>query len=106
MTIPTPLQDLFLGLDASTQAVKASLLSSTLDIVSEIAVNFDSDLPHYKTNGGVLHGPKGSGEVFSPVMLIVEAMDLLFERIQKAGWDVSRIRGISAAGQVSLTARL
>jgi len=97
-----PLDDLFLGLDCSTQALKASLLSSTLDVISELAVNFDADLPSYGTAGGVLHGDEGTGEVYSPVMLIVEAIDLLFERIQKAGWDVARIRGIAAAGQVSL----
>jgi len=99
-----PLDDLFLGLDCSTQALKASLLSSTLDVISELAVNFDADLTSYGTTGGVLHGPEGTGEVYSPVMLIVEAMDLLFERIQKAGWDVGKIRGIAAAGQVGVSA--
>jgi xylulokinase len=95
----------FLGLDASTQALKASLLSSNLDVLNEIAVNFDADLPHYNTRGGVLHGPQGSGEVFSPVMMVVEAMDLLFERIKEAGWDLSQIRGAAAAGQVSPCSR-
>ena len=92
---------LFLGFDASTQALKASLLSSNLDVIAEQAVNFDADLPHYKTQSGVLHGPEGSGEVFSPVMMIVEAMDLLLDRIHKAGWKVGDIRGVAAAGQVS-----
>ena len=96
------MDDLFLGLDASTQAIKASLLSSTLDVIAEQAVNFDADLPQYGTSGGVLYGPKGSGEVFSPVMMIVEAMDILFEKIKSAGWDTKKIRGVSAAGQVSL----
>jgi len=93
---------LFLGLDASTQAHKASLLSVNLDVLSELAVNFDTDLPQYGTRGGVLHGPEGSGEVFSPVMMVVEAFELLFERIGKAKWDVGRIAGVAAAGQVSL----
>ena len=90
----------FLGLDSSTQSLKASLLSSKLDIISELAVNFDADLPSYKTKGGVLHGPDGSGEVFSPVMMIVEAVDVLFERIKKAGWDLGSVRGVASAGQV------
>jgi hypothetical protein len=92
--------DTFLGLDASTQALKASLLSSTLDVLSEIEVRFDRDLPQYGTRGGVLYGPEGSGEVFSPVMILVEAMDLLMDKIKGAGWDVAAIRGVSAAGQV------
>jgi xylulokinase len=92
---------LFLGLDASTQALKASLLSSDLDVLSEAAVNFDADLPTLRTRGGVQMGPQGSGEVFSPVMSLPMALDLLMERIKEKGWDMSRIRGVSAAGQVS-----
>jgi xylulokinase len=94
----------FLGLDASTQSLKASLLSADLDVIKELAVNFDADLPKYQTKGGVLVGPEGSGEVFSPVMMVVEAMDLLFERIKTAGWDLEKVRGVAAAGQVSLYA--
>lgn len=88
----------FLGLDASTQALKASLLSSDLDIIAEVAVNFDADLPHYGTRGGVHIGQ--DGEVNSPVLMAVEAFDVLFGRIKEKGWDVARIRGVSAAGQV------
>ena len=43
----------FLGLDASTQALKASLLSDNLDVLHEAAVNFDADLPQLGTKGGV-----------------------------------------------------
>lgn len=93
---------LFLGLDASTQALKASLLSSDLDVIAEVAVNFDVDLPGLKTRGGVQMGPKGSGEVYSPVESLSQAMDLLMERIKEKKWEVGRIRGVSAAGQVSL----
>ena len=88
----------FLGLDASTQALKASLLSADLDIISEVAVNFDADLPHYKTKGGVHIGQ--DGEVNSPVLMAVEAFDVLFSRIKEKGWDVGRVMGVSAAGQV------
>lgn len=91
---------LFLGLDSSTQALKASLLDSDLRVLSEVEVRFDSDLSHFSTKGGVLHGPDGSGEVFSPVMQPVEALDLLLERIKDARWPVERIRAVSAAGQV------
>jgi xylulokinase len=91
---------LFLGLDSSTQALKASLLTSTLHVLSELEVRFDADLAHFNTKGGVLHGPEGSGEVFSPVMQPIAAMDMLCDKIKAAGWDVGRIRGVSAAGQV------
>ncbi|WRT70954.1 uncharacterized protein IL334_007953 [Kwoniella shivajii] len=85
----------FLGLDASTQSLKASLLSVNLDVVSECSIHFDTDLPHYRTSGGVLFGQ--DGEVHSPVMMLVEAMDLLFEKIKR--WDVGKIKGVAAAGQ-------
>ncbi|ORY30996.1 putative xylulokinase [Naematelia encephala] len=88
---------LFLGLDCSTQSLKASLLSADLDILREVAVNFDKDLPQYGTKGGVLYGTPG--EVFSPVMLPVEAMDVLFERMQAAGWPLGQVKGVAAAGQ-------
>ncbi|WVR08817.1 hypothetical protein IAU60_005875 [Kwoniella sp. DSM 27419] len=88
----------FLGLDASTQSLKASLLSETLDVVSECSIHFDTDLAEFKTRGGVLFGD--DGEVFSPVMMLVKAMDLLFDKIKQRGWDVGSIRGVSAAGQL------
>ena len=90
---------MFLGLDASTQAVKASLLTSTLDVRKEVAVNFDADLPHYKTKGGVHHGP--DGQVHSPVEMVIEAFDLLFGKMKEQGWPLGDVMGVAAAGQVS-----
>lgn len=92
-------EPLFLGLDASTQALKASVLRSDLGVEAEVEVRFDRDLSHHGTKGGTLLGEKGSGIVYSPVMIVVEALDLLMERIKQAKWPVDRIRGISAAGQ-------
>lgn len=89
----------FLGLDSSTQALKASLLESNLNVKSEIEVRFDQDLPQYGTKGGTLLGPSGSGIVYSPVMQLVEAIDLLFDRMKEAQWPVESIKGVSAAGQ-------
>ncbi|CAK9782741.1 putative xylulokinase [Cutaneotrichosporon oleaginosum] len=90
---------LFLGLDSSTQALKASLLDEDLRVLSEAEVRFDADLSHFKTRGGVLHGPEGSGEVFSPVMQPVEALDLLLDRMKAAKWPLGKIKAVSAAGQ-------
>ncbi|TXT08657.1 hypothetical protein VHUM_02785 [Vanrija humicola] len=98
--MPPPL---FLGLDCSTQALKASLLSAELAVLGELEVRFDADLPAHGTRGGVLHGPEGSGEVFSPVLQPLEALDLLLERIAAAGWDVGAVRAVSAAGQQHAT---
>lgn len=96
MASPSPL---FLGLDLSTQALKASLLDASLDVLAEVAVNFDAELPEYGTRGGVLLGPEGSGQVSSPVMLAVASFDRLAEKIEADSWPVERIRAVSAAGQ-------
>ncbi|PWY99057.1 putative XKS1-xylulokinase [Testicularia cyperi] len=97
----TDTSPLFLGLDASTQALKASLLDLELNVLSELEVRFDRDLPHYGTTGGVLphSSSQDEGTVVAPVMLYVEAIDQLADKIKAAQWPVSRIRAISAAGQ-------
>jgi xylulokinase len=92
-------EHLFLGLDCSTQALKASLLSGNLSVLSEIEIRFDNDLSHFATSGGTLQGSPGSGIVYSPVKIVIEAIDLLFTRIQKAKWPIHNVRGVSAAGQ-------
>jgi len=58
----------FVGLDLSTQALKASLLDASLRGVDEVSVRFDVDVPEFGTSGGVLrHGhalldePEGGG---------------------------------------------
>lgn len=92
---------LFLGLDASTQALKASLLTPSLAVLSELEVRFDRDLPHYGTSGGVsAPSPNDDvGTVNAPIMLYVEALDLLADKMKSASWPLSRIAGVSAAGQ-------
>jgi xylulokinase len=90
---------LFLGLDLSTQQLKAILLSSDSSIVHETSVHFDRDLPHYGTVNGAIRGP-GSGEVTSPVAMWLEAIDLLFQRLKTDQVDFGAISAISGAGQV------
>jgi hypothetical protein len=53
---------LFLGLDLSTQQLKAVIISEDATVVHESAVHFDNDLPQYKTTNGAILGP-AEGEV-------------------------------------------
>lgn len=96
---------LFLGLDLSTQAFKASLLKADLSVLSEAEIRFDThpSLSKYGTKGGIIPPEKewDEGTVVAPVMLYVEAMDLLMDEMKKSGWELDKVRGISAAGQVS-----
>lgn len=94
-------QPLFLGLDLSTQQLKAILITEDGSVVHENAVNFDKDLPHYATTNGALHGPN-RGEVTSPVAMWVEAFDLLFDRMKADGVEFGRILAVSGSGQVSV----
>ncbi|XP_047067082.1 xylulose kinase 2-like [Lolium rigidum] len=89
---------LFLGLDSSTQSVKATVLNNGLTIVASETVNFDSELPHYKTEGGVHRDPSDDGRIFSPTIMWVEALELLLEKL-KLKTDFSKVVAVSGSGQ-------
>ena len=92
-------EPLFLGLDLSTQQLKALLIDEKAAVVFDFAVGYDKDLPHYGTTNGAIHGPSDS-QVTSPVAMWVEALDLILQRMRDAGINLSRIRAVSGAGQV------
>ena len=98
-SVSMSVDNLFLGLDLSTQQLKAILLNENGSLVHETSVHFDNDLPHYGTTNGAIQGPD-EGEVTSPVAMWVEAVDLLLERMKSGGVEFGRIRGVSGAGQV------
>ena len=90
---------LFLGLDLSTQQLKAIIVAENGTIIHESAVGFDRDLPQYRTTNGAIVGPD-LGEVTSPVAMWLDAFDLLFEKLKGSHVDLSQIVAISGAGQV------
>ncbi|PFH51844.1 hypothetical protein AMATHDRAFT_58377 [Amanita thiersii Skay4041] len=89
---------LFLGLDLSTQQLKAILINTELTVVHETAVQFDKDLPQYDTTNGAILGP-GDGEATSPVAMWLDAMDILLQRMKAAGVDFGVVLAISGAAQ-------
>jgi sugar (pentulose or hexulose) kinase len=103
----------YIGLDLSTQQLKAVVTDEHLNVVHTDGVVFETDLAEYKcvgsmctrtlcsTLGGVyVHG----AVVTSPTLMWVQAMDVLFERLC-ASVDLSHIRAISGAGQVCTRVR-
>ena len=98
-------EPLFVGLDLSTQALKASLLDVHLHGVDEVHVRFDEHLPEFGTKGGVLPAGhpllEGVPDAFAaPVTMYVAAMDRLWDAIvHEHHWPVHRIAAISSAGQ-------
>ncbi|KAL9537360.1 hypothetical protein MBANPS3_011845 [Mucor bainieri] len=85
----------YLGLDLSTQQLKCTLINEKHDIVWEKAVNFDKDLPEFKTKHGAI---VNDNIVTSPTLMWVKAMDLLMQALKETPY-IESIRGISGAGQ-------
>jgi len=91
-------KSLFLGLDSSTQGLKATVINSSLKVVCECSVNFDSDLPEYGTDGGVHHGKDGL-TVTAPAIMWAEALDLLLGKMKKQKVPIENIVAIAGSGQ-------
>ncbi|KAF9969249.1 hypothetical protein BGZ73_008501, partial [Actinomortierella ambigua] len=132
---------LFLGLDLSTQQLKAVALFEPLEptrdsprgartfastaahlrLHSSFSVHFDQELSQYQTQGGVHagdhqgcssssgHGGSGGdggvnllrtpGTVTSPVLMWVEALERLLDKMQQAQFPFQRVRCIGGAAQ-------
>ncbi len=91
-------QPLFLGLDLSTQSLKAIAITSGFQTAAEFSVNFDSDLPAFRTHGGVHRSADGL-TVTSPPVMWLAAMDLLLDRMKQAGFPFHRVVALSGSGQ-------
>lgn len=91
---------LFLGLDCSTQTLKASVIDENLKelIQYETIINYDQDLPHYKTIGGVIHGVDNVTKT-TPTIVFIEALDLLLERLKNKNFPFQSVAAISGSGQ-------
>jgi len=93
------MNDIFLGIDSSTQSCKVvciDLKKNTIPYVD--VVQYDRELPIYNTRNGVIQtDQKGLSEA-NPLMWI-DALHLLFKRMQKSGFPIAEIRAISVSGQ-------
>lgn len=89
---------LFLGLDLSTQALKALVIDGRNRVCGEALVSFDRDLPEFKTRGGVRRSADGL-TVTAPTIMWVAAMDLLMERLKSSGIPLGNIVAVSGSGQ-------
>jgi len=86
----------YLGLDISTQQIKAVVINQKLEVTAETHVHFDSMLPEYRTSGGVHSNGR---KVTSPTIMWVHAMDMLMDKLRVAGLVFSNVVAISGAGQ-------
>ncbi|KAK7428963.1 hypothetical protein QQZ08_004580 [Neonectria magnoliae] len=98
--MPSDSRPLYLGFDLSTQQLKAIVVDSDLKVVGEAKVDFDADFgPKYGIKKGV-HVRDATGEVFAPVALWMESLDLVLDRLAAAApVPLSRIRAVSGSCQ-------
>ncbi|CAL4897443.1 unnamed protein product [Urochloa decumbens] len=97
-SVRLPDDSLFLGLDCSTQSLKATVLDAGLAVVATDSVHFDTDLPHYGTQGGVRRDPAEHGRIVSPPLMWAEALDLLLARLRRRA-DLRRVAAVSGSAQ-------
>uniref|UniRef100_A0A671NMB6 Xylulose kinase n=1 Tax=Sinocyclocheilus anshuiensis TaxID=1608454 RepID=A0A671NMB6_9TELE len=88
----------FLGFDFSTQQLKVVAVDGNLEVIHQNSVQFDSELPEFRTHGGV-HIHEDKLTVTSPALMWVKALDVLLEKMRNTGFDFSRVKAISGSGQ-------
>ncbi|XP_060211757.1 xylulose kinase 2-like [Lycium barbarum] len=82
------------------RSLKATVLDANLNIVVAKLINFDSELSHYKTEGGVYRDPLVNGRIVSPTLMWVEAFELILQRLEKSSkLDFGKIADVSVSGQ-------
>lgn len=75
------------------------MVSSDLKVISEAKVDFDADFgAKYKLSKGVLTN-EDEGEVYAPVAMWLEAVELVLKRLKETGCPVKDIKGISGSCQ-------
>ncbi|OGV34960.1 MAG: hypothetical protein A2020_13350 [Lentisphaerae bacterium GWF2_45_14] len=90
---------LYLGIDASTQGIKAELIDTAKgEIITSFGINFGKDLPHFKSTDGFLENADPTIRHANPLMWL-EGLDMLFSQMQKKGAPLSDVAGISGSAQ-------
>jgi xylulokinase len=90
---------LFAGWDVSTQSTKLLVIDAeSQTIVFNEAVNYDQDLPHYKTKDGAIQG-LGEGASESDPNMWVEAVNILLQKLADSKVNQHDLVAMSVSGQ-------
>jgi hypothetical protein len=81
-----------------SRSLKATVLDADLSAVAADVVHFDSELPHYGTDGGVRRDPAERGCIVAPPLMWAEALDLLLGKLAPRA-DLRRIAAVSGSAQ-------
>lgn len=66
-------------------------------------MHYDTELHEFRTHGGVIKGKdKHHREVTAPTVMWVKALDVLLDRLQVCGADLSTVAAVSGSGQVNV----
>ena len=91
-------QSYFLGIDASTQGVKALVIDAdNAEIVAEAAVNFGKDLPQFGAPNGHIE-TLAPAEFHADPRMWVAGCELCLKRLASQ-CDLAQVRGVSGSGQ-------
>ncbi len=93
------MEKLFAGIDSSTQGTKLLIIDADFEKVIHVdSVNYDKDLPEYNTKNGVIQTDTVGASESDPNMWI-EALKILFDRLNKSDIPQQNIKCISVSGQ-------
>jgi xylulokinase len=89
----------FAGIDVSTQSQKLVVIDLDIDsIIYSDSINYDNDLPDYKTfNGVIRNNPPGVSE--SDPNMWIDGLHILFKRLSKRTDIIFSIKCLSVSGQ-------
>ena len=88
-----------LGIEFSTQSAKSIVLDTeTGELVLVDQISYDKEFPAYGTDGGVLPSEDPAYRHTAPLMM-VEALDRVFERLKDADLDLGRVAAVKIDGQ-------
>lgn len=75
------------------------IVDDTLNTLHEEIIEFDSVLPEFRTQKGVIHSRDGK-TIVSPTLMWVKALDILLDKLQVAGADFAKVASICGTAQV------
>ncbi|XP_017154444.1 xylulose kinase [Drosophila miranda] len=88
----------YLGLQLGTLRLRAVIMDSEMKVQHTATVNYDVDLPEFKTSGGILTDAHPDEGLASPVMW-VKALDMLLNCLSAQGADLHSVAAIAGAAQ-------
>jgi xylulokinase len=92
------MENLFAGIDSSTQGTKLLVIDfDESRVIYTDAVNYDNDL-QFHTKNGVIQG-LGEGASESDPMMWIAALEVLFKRLYASNVPQDKIKAISVSGQ-------